>query len=216
MRLQVWSLALLSGLGSGIAMSCGVVCRCGLDPELLGLWGRLVATAPIRPLVWESPYAMGEALENTKKRKKERKRERGGVGGEGREEGRKEGRKEKKSVSVCVCVFFCTCIYTHSLFCQFILPVSFILIKLVKSRFIFTLGTTLSILLSNYSPCSLDIWGPDYSLVLLLSAQENILSFWAIISTRFLGRNYYYLSPFSDALKSTITTHFPDVKRVSF
>ena len=33
--------------GSGVAMSCGVGCRCGLDPLLLWLWHRLVATAPI-------------------------------------------------------------------------------------------------------------------------------------------------------------------------
>ena len=30
------------------------------------LWRRMAATAPIRPLVWESPYAMGAALEKTK------------------------------------------------------------------------------------------------------------------------------------------------------
>ena len=43
------------GKRSGVAVSCGVGCRCGLDPELLWLWHRPVATAPIRPLAWESP-----------------------------------------------------------------------------------------------------------------------------------------------------------------
>ena len=44
-------------------MSCGVGHRCGLDPELLWLWCRLPATALIRPLAWEPPYAEGAALE---------------------------------------------------------------------------------------------------------------------------------------------------------
>ena len=34
------------------------------------------ATAPIRPLTWEPPYAMGTALEKTKKKKKKKIRER--------------------------------------------------------------------------------------------------------------------------------------------
>ncbi len=32
-----------------------------MDPELLWLWCRPVATAPIRLLAWELPYAMGVA-----------------------------------------------------------------------------------------------------------------------------------------------------------
>ena len=50
-------------------MSCGVGHRRGSDPTLLRLWGRLVATAPIRP-----PYATGAALEKAKRQKKRRKR----------------------------------------------------------------------------------------------------------------------------------------------
>ena len=50
-------------------MSCGVGHRHGSDPALLWLWCRLVATAPIRPLAWEPPYAVGAALEKTKKKK---------------------------------------------------------------------------------------------------------------------------------------------------
>jgi len=47
-------------------VSCGVGGRRGSDPVLLWLWHRLVATAPIRPLAWEPPYATGAALEKTK------------------------------------------------------------------------------------------------------------------------------------------------------
>ena len=50
-------------------MSCGVGRRHGLDPVLLWLWCRLVATAPIGPLAWESPYAKGSAQEKDKKEK---------------------------------------------------------------------------------------------------------------------------------------------------
>ena len=49
MRLQVLSLASLSELRTCVAMSCSVGCRLSSDPELLWLWCRLAATAPIRP-----------------------------------------------------------------------------------------------------------------------------------------------------------------------
>ena len=68
--MQVQSLALLSGLRIGVALSCGVGRRCGSDPKLLWLWCRPAAIAPIRPLAWESPYAAGVALEKAKKKKK--------------------------------------------------------------------------------------------------------------------------------------------------
>ena len=48
-------------------MSSGVGQRYGSDPRLL--WRRLMATAPIRTLAWEPPYAMGVALEETKRNK---------------------------------------------------------------------------------------------------------------------------------------------------
>ena len=48
-------------------MNCGVGCRLGSDPVFLWLWHRLAATAPIRLLVWEFPYAAGLALEKTKR-----------------------------------------------------------------------------------------------------------------------------------------------------
>ena len=68
MRMQVQSLALLSGLGSGLAVSCGTGRRCGSDPALLCLWRTPAAVAPIQPLAWEPPYAMGVALKRKKKK----------------------------------------------------------------------------------------------------------------------------------------------------
>ena len=56
-------------------MSCGVGRRRSSDPVLLWLWQRPGATAPIRPLAWETPYAADAALEMAKKKKK-RERER--------------------------------------------------------------------------------------------------------------------------------------------
>ena len=52
-------------------MSCSVCCRCDLDPALLWLWCRVAAAAPIRPLAWKPPHAMGEALKRLKKKKKD-------------------------------------------------------------------------------------------------------------------------------------------------
>ena len=51
------------GSGSGVAVSSGVGRRQGSDPALCWLWCRPVATAPIGPLAWEPPCAMGAALE---------------------------------------------------------------------------------------------------------------------------------------------------------
>ena len=42
-----------------------------LDPALLWLWCRPAASAPIRPLAWEPPYATGATLK--KKNKKQNK-----------------------------------------------------------------------------------------------------------------------------------------------
>ena len=57
-------------------MSCGIGHRHGLDPTLLWLWHKPVATAPIQPLAWEPPHAAGAALkrQDQKERKKERKK----------------------------------------------------------------------------------------------------------------------------------------------
>ena len=43
-------------------MSWGVGRRRGSDPALLWLWHRLAVPAPVGPLAWEPPYAMGAAL----------------------------------------------------------------------------------------------------------------------------------------------------------
>ena len=55
-------------------MLCGIGRRCSLDPVLLWLWHRLVATAPIRPLAWEPPHARGAALEKAKKEKEKKEK----------------------------------------------------------------------------------------------------------------------------------------------
>ena len=51
-------------------MSCDVGRRRGLDPALLWLWHRQVATALFEPLAWESPYAVGAALTGRRDKKK--------------------------------------------------------------------------------------------------------------------------------------------------
>ena len=48
-------------------MSCDVGCRRDSDLGLLWMWHRPEATAPIRPLAWEPPYAIGAALKKKKK-----------------------------------------------------------------------------------------------------------------------------------------------------
>ena len=52
-------------------MSGGIGCRCSSDLQLLWLWCKLAATAPIRLLAWELPYATGVALNRQKKERKE-------------------------------------------------------------------------------------------------------------------------------------------------
>ena len=47
-------------------MSCGEGHRCGSDLELLWLWYRPAAAAPIQPLTWELPYTEGVALKRQK------------------------------------------------------------------------------------------------------------------------------------------------------
>ena len=53
-------------------MSRGVRCRYSSDPMLLWVWRRPAATAAIRPLPWEPPYAAGVALEMAKRQKKKK------------------------------------------------------------------------------------------------------------------------------------------------
>ena len=54
-------------------MSHGIGRKCGPDPVLLWLWCRPAATAPIQPLAWEPPYAVGMALERQKDKKKKKR-----------------------------------------------------------------------------------------------------------------------------------------------
>ena len=53
-------------------MSCGVGGRHGSDPVLLWLCSRPAAIAPVQPLVWELPYAVGVALKSGEKKKKKK------------------------------------------------------------------------------------------------------------------------------------------------
>ena len=56
------------GYRSGIAVSCGEGRRYSSDPALLWLWHRPAATALIRLLAWELPYAAGAACAAALKR----------------------------------------------------------------------------------------------------------------------------------------------------
>ena len=69
--------SLLSGLRIWGAV-CSADCRGGSDLVWLWLWlwSRPVATAPIRPLVWECPYAIAVALKKKKKKMQKKKRKR--------------------------------------------------------------------------------------------------------------------------------------------
>ena len=67
MKFWVRSLASFSGLRIWVAASCGVGLRRVSDLDLLWLWRRPAAIAPIGPLAWEPPCAAGAALEKAKK-----------------------------------------------------------------------------------------------------------------------------------------------------
>ena len=55
-------------------MSCAIGHRLGSDLALLWLWHRPAATAPIRLLAWEPPYATGIILEMAKRQKDKKKK----------------------------------------------------------------------------------------------------------------------------------------------
>ena len=67
MKLQVRSLASLSGLRIRHYHELWCSCRHSLDVALLWLWCRLAAVAPIRALAWELPYAMDAVPKRQKK-----------------------------------------------------------------------------------------------------------------------------------------------------
>ena len=62
MRIQVRSLASLSGLRIGIATRCGIGHRCDSDLALPWLWLWPATAAPVQPLALELPYATGAAI----------------------------------------------------------------------------------------------------------------------------------------------------------
>ena len=53
---------------SGIALSCSVDHRRGLDPGSLRLWCRPAAVALIHSLAWELPHVMHVAVKSKKKK----------------------------------------------------------------------------------------------------------------------------------------------------
>ena len=55
---------------SGILIGCDIGFRCGSDLVLLWLWYRQAAAAPIEPVAWEFPHAVGVAMKRKKKKKK--------------------------------------------------------------------------------------------------------------------------------------------------
>ena len=74
MRTQVWSLVLLCGLR--IWCCYELWCRSQMrlrSSHSLWLWCRPAAMAPIWPLAWEPPYALGAALKRWKDRQEGRK-----------------------------------------------------------------------------------------------------------------------------------------------
>ena len=60
---------------SSTAVSCGVGCRCSLDPVLLWLWRKPGAASQIRHLAREFPNATGVALKNKDKKKKQKQKQ---------------------------------------------------------------------------------------------------------------------------------------------
>ena len=58
----------------GIAVGCSVGCSHSSDPVLLWLWCRPASVAPIQPLAWELPYALGAALRRPKRKEKRKKK----------------------------------------------------------------------------------------------------------------------------------------------
>ena len=73
MRLQVQSLALLSGLRIRCCHKLWCRSQTWLGSRIAVLWPRPKATAPIRPLAWEPPYAAGAAQEMAKRQKQKTK-----------------------------------------------------------------------------------------------------------------------------------------------
>ena len=73
MRMWVPSLALISGLRIQHCHELWCRSQTRLRSALLWLWLWLAAVAPIGPLIWELPYAIGVALKSKKRKKKKKK-----------------------------------------------------------------------------------------------------------------------------------------------
>ena len=71
-RMQVRSLASLSGLRIQHCLELWGRSRHSLDPVLLWLWCRLAAAAPIGPLAWELTYWVQPYKAKKKKKKKKK------------------------------------------------------------------------------------------------------------------------------------------------
>ena len=65
-RMQVWPLALLSGLGIQFCHEPWYRSQTQLGSQLLWLWHRPAGIGPIRPLAWELPYTACAALKSNK------------------------------------------------------------------------------------------------------------------------------------------------------
>ena len=72
MRLQVQSLATISGLRIQHCRELWCSHRRGSDSALLWLWCRPAARAPIGALAWELPHAVTAALKRQKAKKKKK------------------------------------------------------------------------------------------------------------------------------------------------
>ena len=73
MRLQVQSLALLSGLSILHCHQLWYRLQMWLR-TVVWLWCRLAATALVRPLAWELPYVVGVALKSKKQEQNQKKK----------------------------------------------------------------------------------------------------------------------------------------------
>ena len=77
-------------------MSGGAGHRRGSDPVLLWLWRRPVATAPIRPLAWEPPHAVGAALDKAKTKNKTERNQKKATTKKTTTKGKRKKKKKKK------------------------------------------------------------------------------------------------------------------------
>ena len=75
MRMQVQSLALLSGLRIRCCLRLWGRSQMWFGSVLLWPWCRPAAAVPIQPLAWELPHASSVAIKRKKKKKKKKKKD---------------------------------------------------------------------------------------------------------------------------------------------